>query len=75
MKESEGDSMITVDGWKLIYRYDSEILTIEPWGNDAVRVRATKCANMPEEDWALAIPQKADAKISRDEEGAVQTGE
>ncbi|MCR5475165.1 MAG: family 31 glucosidase [Lachnospiraceae bacterium] len=65
--------MITVEGWKLIYRYDSETLTIEPWGNDAVRVRATKCANMPEEDWALTIPQTTDADISKDEEGAVLT--
>jgi alpha-D-xyloside xylohydrolase len=32
---------------------DHEILWIEAWGPDALRVRATKGPSMPEEDWAL----------------------
>ena len=42
----------------LLYRYDAERLLIEPWGENSFRVRAFKCAEMPEEDWALTIPQK-----------------
>lgn len=38
---------------KLIRQYDCETLWIEGWGKNALRVRATKCAQMPPEDWAL----------------------
>lgn len=55
--------MIRTDKNRLIYKYDAETLWVEPWGNNAVRVRATKCANMPEENWALSIPQTATASI------------
>ncbi|KAI5919528.1 glycoside hydrolase family 31 protein [Camillea tinctor] len=40
----------------LEYRYDSEILRIEAWGPNALRVRATKEAALPAEDWALTEP-------------------
>jgi alpha-D-xyloside xylohydrolase len=50
---------------RLIYRYDAEELWIEPWGANAFRVRATKCAEMPTEDWALNKPQEVSSvKIS-----------
>ncbi|KAK8252205.1 glycosyl hydrolases family 31-domain-containing protein [Phyllosticta capitalensis] len=45
--------MFVVDGTKLIYHYDDEVLWIEPWGPNALRIRATKQARMPAEDWAL----------------------
>ena len=38
---------------KLIYRYDAEKLWIEPWGENALRIRATKDNIMPPEDWAF----------------------
>ncbi|KAL1960572.1 hypothetical protein VTO42DRAFT_7151 [Malbranchea cinnamomea] len=38
---------------RLIFRYDAEELWIEPWGANALRVRATKQSEMPAEDWAL----------------------
>lgn len=41
------------DAGRLIYRYDSEQLWVEPWGDNAVRVRATKIHTMPADDWAL----------------------
>lgn len=56
---------------KLIYRYDSETLWIEAWGENAVRIRATKCAKMPDEDWALTIPQNSKAVIENDAIGGV----
>ncbi|KAH7031827.1 putative glycosyl hydrolase [Macrophomina phaseolina] len=51
--------MFSQDGHRLIYRYDAETLWIEPWGPNAVRVRATKCSHMPADDWALDITPPA----------------
>ncbi len=62
--------MITADKNKLIYQYDSEMLWIEAWGDNAVRIRATKCFKMPDEDWALSIPQRSKAVVTTDETGA-----
>ena len=41
---------------KLIFTYDSEKLWVEPWGPNALRIRATKLRTMPAEDWALQPP-------------------
>ncbi|KIH90549.1 family 31 glucosidase [Sporothrix brasiliensis 5110] len=41
---------------RLVYEYDGETVWVEPWGPNAVRVRATKAATMPTEDWALLAP-------------------
>ena len=38
---------------KLVYRYDAEKVLIEAWGDNALRIRATKCAEFPGDDWAL----------------------
>ncbi|EPS38018.1 hypothetical protein H072_8254 [Dactylellina haptotyla CBS 200.50] len=38
---------------RLVFRYDAEQLWIEPWGENAVRVRSTKQNRMPLNDWAL----------------------
>ena len=54
---------------RVVFRYDAEELWIEPWGVDALRIRATKTSSMPTEDWALQIPEKkvAEVTISQDE--------
>ncbi|CAG8207670.1 unnamed protein product [Penicillium salamii] len=44
-----------------VYEYDAEKLWIEPWGENAFRVRATKCATMPTENWALETKPPAAA--------------
>ena len=49
-------------GDRLTREEDHEVLWIEAWGPDALRVRATKGPAMPEEDWAL-IPRPARARI------------
>lgn len=51
--------MFTHSENRLTYTYDHELLHIEPWGPDALRVRSTKCAAMPPEDWALDEPVPA----------------
>lgn len=48
--------MFTQESNELVYSYDHETLVITPWGPNALRVRATKCASMPSEDWALDEP-------------------
>ena len=39
----------------LLYRYDAERLWIMPWGENALRVRASKSAVLDPEDWALTV--------------------
>ena len=53
------------DGNKLIYRNDGEILQIEPWGENSLRVRGTKTEEISQEPWALLdpVPCKAQIKV------------
>jgi len=59
--------MLYKEGNRLIFRYDAEEVWIEPWGDNAFRVRATKESRYPndEEGWALqkVEPRPADIKI------------
>ena len=55
---------------KLVYHFDAEELWIEPWGPNALRIRATKECKMPSEDWALTEKPGAAAKAELTEEGA-----
>ncbi|KAH9209674.1 glycosyl hydrolases family 31-domain-containing protein [Leptodontidium sp. 2 PMI_412] len=60
---------------QLVYRYDAEQVWIQPWGNDAFRIRATKMNSMPTEDWALQKPTPATPEISISEnEGTISNG-
>ncbi|KAJ5636832.1 uncharacterized protein N7484_010145 [Penicillium longicatenatum] len=45
--------MLYAEDDKLIFRFDDHLLWIQPWGENALRMRATKLASMPTEDWAL----------------------
>jgi len=45
--------MLRIENQRIIYHYDAEEVWIEGWGRNGIRVRATKDAQMPEEDWAL----------------------
>lgn len=47
--------MLCAQGGRLIFHYDAEDLSIEPWGPNALRVRATKHSQIPTEDWALQM--------------------
>ena len=62
--------MLDIRDNRLVYRYDAEEVWIEPWGPDALRVRATKESRMPQEDWALICKGKAEAELSYTEQGA-----
>lgn len=45
--------MFVEDKFKLEYRFDNELLRVEPWGVNAFRVRCTREAKLPPHDWAL----------------------
>lgn len=55
----EQNSLFLQDGNRLIRRYANELLWIEPWGKNSLRVRATQLAEMPETSWSL-LPQSGD---------------
>ncbi|KAH7089637.1 glycosyl hydrolases family 31-domain-containing protein [Paraphoma chrysanthemicola] len=55
---------------RIVYAYDAEQLWVEPWGQNAVRVRATKTSSMPTENWALLEPAKIESQIKISEETA-----
>lgn len=67
--------MISEKDSKLVFRYDAEKLQIEAWGENALRIRATKCADFPKENWALsdAPPQGATGVVDA-KEGRITNG-
>jgi alpha-D-xyloside xylohydrolase len=50
-------------GQRLVWRFKEQILWVEPWGKDSIRVRATTLAEMPQRDWSLLPPAKSSPKI------------
>ncbi len=56
---------------RLIFQYDDEQLWIEPWGQNALRVRATKESEMPIFHWALLPVTENTAEILISDTGAV----
>lgn len=64
------EHLFRITGNRLIRQYDSEILWVEPWGDNSLRVRATHMACMQVEDWALLPQEAGNAKIVIDEEKA-----
>lgn len=62
--------MLEVRDGKLVFHYDAEEVWIEAWGENGLRVRATKECRMPEEDWALCRGKGAAGKAVLTEAGA-----
>lgn len=70
-----GIVMLEQQNGRLVFSYDSELLWIEPWGENALRVRSTKMSEMPREDWALLPSHHGEARITVDPYGArIQNG-
>ena len=60
---------------RLVVTDNNEKLWIEAWGENALRVRSTKMAQMPPENWALEEPHTAKANITiTDTEATVVNG-
>ena len=62
--------MFTAKGNALEYRREGETLRIEPWGSDALRVRAVMGREFSGRDWALLPPEAAQSTVRIDEQGA-----
>ena len=62
--------MLKIENEKLIFHYDAEEVWIEPWGPNALRIRATKENQMPEADWALCARGTAESTAKYTEQGA-----
>lgn len=62
--------MLRAEGNRLIFHYDAEEVWIEPWGRNALRIRASKMGQMPIRDWALLEPEEApESKVRITAEG------
>ncbi len=61
--KSESQRFSTNDGC-LVWRSGEQILRVEPWGRDCLRIRATALPEMPLRDWSLLPPAKAAVKVS-----------
>jgi alpha-D-xyloside xylohydrolase len=62
--------MLEARDGKLVFHYDAEEVWIEAWGENGLRVRATKECRMPDEDWALCKGKTAEGKAVLTKEGA-----
>ncbi len=68
--------MITIENGKIIRRYDKELLVIEPWGENSLRVRATQRADFLEDEDLSALlpnPKKTSSEAAAVGNGAVLT--
>jgi len=63
--------MIKVEKNKIIYRYDAEEVWIQPWGENGFRIRATKDAHMPTENWALTSGEEARCECKETDTGVI----
>ena len=57
---------------RLVYHYDAEEVWVEPWGENSLRVRATKKAEMPQRDLALLPPPPCRTEIRLLEDGSAE---
>ncbi len=53
------------EGNALVYRWDGEVLSVEPWGANSFRVRSTVLGELEDTDYALLPqePMKAEIKV------------
>lgn len=58
---------------KLIYRNNGEILQIEPWGKNSLRIRGTKNYSIADTAWALLPSDECKADITITGDGAAIT--
>ena len=66
--------MLRQDGSKLYRRDDKELLLIEPWGKNSLRIRATQRHEfIPDDNSALIAPEETDAQITIDGKSATIT--
>lgn len=60
-----------------MFRYDAEQLWLQPWGDNALRVRATKKSQMPDKAWALHTKPSTSSTaqiVIKDNVGSITNG-
>lgn len=60
---SDSISPFKRDGDAVEWRGDGEVLRVEPWGADSVRVRASRTGPLRDEMWALLQPGPTEAHV------------
>lgn len=66
--------MIKIEKNKLIYQYDAEEVWIEAWGKNAFRIRAMKCSEMPQKNWALLEQAEYNTSVEATQAGTITNG-
>ena len=62
-------------GNTLQYRQNGELLQIEPWGENSLRVRSTMMGNLEDTDYALLCGKSIQPEIEADEwTGSITNG-
>lgn len=62
-KQNLEDSVFQIKGSTLVRNYDCEKLYIEPWGENSLRVRAVKQAELEKSNYALLPKENCKSKI------------
>lgn len=62
--------MLYTEKNRIVFHYDAEELWVEPWGENSLRVRATKNSEMPDCNWALKELADTGAVLRETEDGA-----
>lgn len=71
-----GPTMLYQDNGRLVREYDHETLWIEAWGQNSLRVRASRRDQMEPFDWALLPPRASAPRIEIQGDAAtIQNGE
>ena len=66
---------MTADESALYYRWDGEILKLEPWGDNSLRVRSVMMGDIKETDYALLKPKNKNVVIRTGEmQASIQNG-
>ncbi|PXX52002.1 alpha-D-xyloside xylohydrolase [Hungatella effluvii] len=66
---------MTADESALYYRWDGEILKLEPWGDNSLRVRSAMMGDIKETDYALLKPKNKNVVIRTGEmQASIQNG-
>lgn len=66
------ETMFYEENGRLFRKNGHELLCIEAWGENALRVRATLLPQLPEEVWALTEPVHAVGTVSIDEDNTAR---
>ena len=57
---------INITNDRIQYTMRDELVVIEPYGPDCVRVRATRCGSVSDEGWTLMPPEECAAAVTAD---------